>query len=88
MEKEGVIDACAVLYMRKGEYETSIKLYVKVLTQLSIDEVIQAVYINAKIPFNDPETKNKHIRRFDEFMTMIIDICDNYGSRLLKEQKA
>ena len=53
-----------------------------------MEKVIQAVYVNANIPFNDPETKSKDIKRFDELMTMIIEICDNYGSRLLKEQEA
>ena len=28
LEKEDVKDACAILYKRKGEYETSIRLYV------------------------------------------------------------
>jgi hypothetical protein len=89
-EEKGIKDACAVLYKRKGEYEKSISLYVEVLTKLSKDKVISAVFIieNMQSPFNDPETKNANIKRFDELMTMIIDICDKYGSRLLEENKA
>lgn len=50
--------------------------------------MISAVYVNADIPFNDPEIKNSSIKRFDEIMTMIIDICDKEGSRRLKEEAA
>lgn len=87
---KGVKDAEAVLYKRKGEYKVSISLYIEVLTKLSKDKVISAVFIheNMKSPFNDPETKNANIKRFDELMTMIIDICDKYGSRLLEENEA
>ena len=87
-EQKGVLDACAALYKRKSEYKQSISLYVQVLTKLSKEEVIFAVYINANIPFNDPNTENQDIKRFDELMTMIIDICDKYGSRLLKEEES
>lgn len=58
------------------------------LTRLSKEKVISAVYVNADIPFNDPEIKNTSIKRFDEIMTMIIDICDKEGSRRLKEEEA
>jgi hypothetical protein len=49
-----------------------------------------AVFIdeNMQTPFNDPETKNADIRRFDELMTMIIEICDKCGSRNLEENEA
>ena len=50
-EKKGVTDACAILYKRKGEFKTSISLYIEVLTNLSKDKVISAVYINANVPF-------------------------------------
>lgn len=87
-EEKGVIDACAVLYKRKGEYEKSIELYIKVLARLSKEKVISAVFVNADIPFNDPEIKNASIKRFDEILTMIIEICDKEGSRRLKEEEA
>ena len=50
-EKKGVNDACAILYKRKGEFKQSISLYIDVLTTLSKDKVISAVYINANVPF-------------------------------------
>jgi tetratricopeptide (TPR) repeat protein len=89
-EEKGIKDACAVLYKRKGEYQKSISLYIEVLTKLSKDKVISAVFINENMqsPFNDPETKNMNIKRFDELLTMIIDICDKYGSRLLEDSEA
>lgn len=87
-EQEDVTDACAILYKRKGHYMKSISLYTKVLMELSA-EVIIAVSVPENIrAFNDPDTKNKKIRRFDEILTMIIEICDNFGSRLLKEVEA
>jgi tetratricopeptide (TPR) repeat protein len=87
-EREKVVDACAILYKRKGEFKKSIELYVEVLTQLS-EDVIIAVYVDTNIrPFNDPGNKNESIRRFDELLTMIIDICDKHGSRHLKEAEA
>jgi hypothetical protein len=76
------------LQKRKGEYKISISLYIEVLNKLSTGNLIPALCINANIPFNDPKTKNTDIKRFDELMTMIIDICDNFGSRLLKEEEA
>lgn len=85
-EKKGVTDACAILYKRKGEFKTSISLYIEVLTNLSKDKVISAVYINANVPFLDPEVKDQSIKRFDEIMSMIIDICDKCGSRLLEKE--
>ena len=90
LEEKDVKDACAVLYKRKGEYKKSISLYIEVLTKLSKDKVISAVFIheNMQSPFNDPETKNVNIKRFDELLTMIIEICDKYGSRLLEENEA
>lgn len=76
-EDKGVQDACAILYRRKGEYERSIFLYVEVLTKLSKDKIISALFVDTNIrPFNDPLTKNQDIKRFDELMTMIIEICD------------
>ena len=87
-EEKGVNDACAILYKRKGEYKKSISLYIEVLTKLSRENLISALYINANIAFNDPNTKNANIKRFDELMSMIIEICDKYGSRLLKEAEA
>ena len=87
-EQKGVKDACAVLYKRKGEYQKSITLYVEVLTKLSKDKVISAVCINPNVPFNHSETKNTNILRFDEILTMIIDICDKQGSRYLEEKAA
>jgi hypothetical protein len=75
-EKEGVTDACAILYKRKGEYKTSISLYAEVLTNLSA-EVIIAVSVPENIkPFNHPDTKNAEIKRFDELLGMIIDVCE------------
>lgn len=56
------------------------------LTNLSKDKVISAVYINANVPFLDPEVKDQNIKRFDEIMSMIIDICDKCGSRLLERE--
>jgi hypothetical protein len=41
--------------------------------------------LNPEIPFNDPDIKNASIRRFDEIIQIIIDICDKDGSRRLKE---
>lgn len=87
-EREGVADACAILYKRKGEYKKSISLYCEVLTKLSEDVIIAVSVMENIRPFNDPETKNENIKRFDELMTMIIDICDKYGSRHLKEAEA
>lgn len=87
-EKEEVIDACAILYKRKGSYKKSISLYVEVLTKLS-EDVIIAVSVPENIrPFNHPDTKNANIKKFDDFLTMIIDICDKQGSRHLKEEEA
>ena len=82
-------DACAILYQRKGEFEKSIELFVDVLTTLSIENVISALCYDANIrDFNDPNNKNKDLKKFDEFMTMIIDICDQCGTKLLKEAEA
>lgn len=39
------------------------------------------------MPFNS-DTKNTDIKRFDSLMSMIIDICANFGSRLLPEKEA
>ena len=75
-EREDVKDACAILYKRKGEYRKSISLYVEVLTKLSEDVIIAVSVMDNIRPFNDPETKNESIRRFDELLSMIIDICD------------
>jgi len=83
-----VIDACAILYKRKGEYRKSISLYVEVLSKLSEDVIIAVSVMENIRPFNDPETKNENIRRFDELLTMIIDICDKQGSKHLKETEA
>jgi len=44
---------------------------------------VTADCINQDIPFNDPGTKNSNIRRFDEIMTCVIEICDKEGSRRL-----
>lgn len=83
-----MIDACAILYKRKGEYRKSISLYVEVLSKLSEDVIIAVSVMENIRPFNDPETKNENIRRFDELLTMIIDICDKQGSKHLKETEA
>lgn len=48
--------------------------------QLTVKENIKA--------FNDPQNKNPTIKRFDELLTMIIDICDQQGSRYLSESEA
>ena len=87
-EREGVTDACAILYKRKGQYKKSISLYVEVLTKLSDDVIIAVSVADNIMPFNDPRIKNEHIKKFDELLTMIIDICDNYGSRRLKDTEA
>lgn len=87
-EDKGITDACAVLYKRKGDLQKSISLLIVVLSRLSKEKVISAVYVNADIPFNDPEIKNASIKRFDEIMSMIIEICDKEGSRRLKEEEA
>lgn len=87
-EEKDVTDACAVLQRRKGEFEKSIELYIKVLARLSKEKVISAVFLNADIPFNDPEIKNASIKRFDEILSMIIEICDKEGSRRLKPEDA
>jgi len=50
--------------------------------------VVTADCINQDIPFNDPGTKNSNIRRFDEIMTCVIEICDKEGSRRLQEDEA
>lgn len=58
-EDKGVQDACAILYKRKGEYQRSISLYVEVLTKLSKEKIISALFVETNIrPFNDPQTKN------------------------------
>lgn len=57
------------------------------LTRLSQKRVISELYLTADIPFNDPSTKQA-IRRFDEILSMIMDICDKDGSRNLKETEA
>ena len=87
-EREDVADACAILYKRKGKYKKSISLYVEVLTELSQDVIIAVSVVENIKAFNDPESKNESIKRFDELLTMIIDICDNYGSKYLKEEEA
>lgn len=51
------MDACAILYRRKGEFEKAIKQYIQVLTRLSQRRVISELYLTADIPFNDPSTK-------------------------------
>ena len=77
------------MYRRKGEYQRSVSLYVEVLTKLSKENIISALYVDANIrPFNDPQTKNQDIKRFDELINMIIDICDTCGCKLLKVQEA
>ena len=35
-----------------------------------------------------PDTKNPEIKKFDEILGMIIDVCEKYGSRHLKEEEA
>jgi hypothetical protein len=82
-EGKGAKDASAVLYKRKGEFEKAISLYIAVLTEVSIDKVIMALIIqeNMQSSFNDPETKNSDIRRFDELLTHIIEICEQCGTR-------
>jgi hypothetical protein len=84
----GIADACAVLLRRKGELKASVSKYIEVLTRLSEDLVVTADCINQDIPFNDPGTKNSNIRRFDEIMTCVIEICDKEGSRRLQEDEA
>jgi len=59
-----------------------------VLTKLSEDVIIAVSVMENIRPFNDPETKNENIRRFDELLSMIIEICDKQGSRHLKEAEA
>jgi len=88
LENAGVTDACAILYKRKGEYRKSVSLYVEVLTKLSQDVIIAVSVMENIRAFNDPETKNESIRRFDELITMIIDICEKEGSRHLKKTEA
>ena len=56
-EDKGVMDACAILYRRKGEFDKAIKQYIQVLTRLSKRRVISELYLTADIPFNDPDTK-------------------------------
>ena len=36
--------------------------------------------------FNDPQTKNADIRRFDELLTHIIEICEQCSSRKHQEE--
>ena len=38
--------------MRKGEYEKSVDLFIKVLVDLAEAEVVHALYLNEKISFN------------------------------------
>lgn len=81
-EEHQVWEACAILQKRKGEYQKSIQLYLDVLLQLSKKEIIPQLYVNAHVKFNDPNTKNEHLRKFDGILMEIIKICEKYGSRL------
>ena len=52
-EEKGVVEALAVLTKRKGDYKKSITLFLQVLKDLSVKEVISELYVNANIKFND-----------------------------------
>ena len=56
-EDKGIMDACAILYRRKGDFDKAIRQYIQVLTRLSKRSVISELYLTADIPFNDPNTK-------------------------------
>jgi len=85
-EKKGILDACAVLYKRKGQYKKSIELYLKVLTDLSHKKMLFILLAKPNVAFNDPSVKSQHIKKFDQFIMSMVKICDKYGSRLSEQE--
>lgn len=81
-EEKGALEACAVLYKRKGFYLKSIELYNKVMVNLCSDKIIHSLFVERNIGFRHPECTNKHIKAFDELILDLFKICDKYGSRL------
>lgn len=57
-------------------------MYLEVLVQISIKNVIYAVLVNPNVQFNDHNNKNEDIKKFDAYLNEIIKICDKYGCRL------
>jgi hypothetical protein len=74
-------EACAILYKRKGLYEKSIKQYIKVLDELSENQIYYTLYLDPHVPFDNVATKNEHIRHFDNIILAMVKICDKYGGR-------
>lgn len=57
------------------------------LNELSEAYIIYTLYLDAKVPFNNPATKNEHIRHFDTIILQMSKICDKYGSRMPEEDQ-
>jgi hypothetical protein len=57
-------------------------MYGEVLNELSEAYIIYTLYLDPHVAFNDPGTKNEHIKHFDAIIMQMIKICEKYGSRL------
>ena len=57
------------------------------LNELSEAYIIYTLYLDPYVPFNDPTTKNEHIRHFDSIILQMIKICEKYGSRSADREK-
>jgi hypothetical protein len=70
----------AILSKKQGQSERAINLYIKVLIDLSQNEVVSALYISkGENPFEDPACQNVHLQKFDALVIDIVKICEKVG---------
>lgn len=67
-EQNGAIEACAVLYKRKGLYSKSIKLYMSAIVKLSVEKLIHTIFVEKNYSFMDPFCTNEHMMTFDHLV--------------------
>ncbi len=81
-ESKKCIEACAVLYRRKGNFKKSLKLYIDATVSLCVEKLIHTIFVEKHTRFEDPLCTNEHMIAFDRLVQQMLRICDKYGSRL------
>ena len=71
-EEKGALEASAVLCKRNSDYFKAIELYARVLAELGKD-IVHTLF---DAMFQDMNSKNEHIVKFDEVMSCLVKICD------------
>lgn len=77
-EEREALEASAILCKRNSDYFKAVELYTRVLVDLGKD-IVHTLFTEM---FSDMNSKNEHIKKFDEVMTSIVKICDKQSSKM------